>query len=96
MIEKCIDCQAADIPPPNRKMYIGCMNNRFNDVVCVDHFYLERILIFHYMVNFSRYSTRFLASGASLEAAKFGMEATWMSEFWPTRAVQGDISFQHP
>lgn len=32
---------------------------------------------------------------ASLEAAKVGMEATWMSEFWPPRAVQRDLSFQH-
>lgn len=70
MIAKCVGFKAAYLPPPNRKVSIVRMNNRFNDLVCVDHFFLDRIRIFHCMDTFPRYSTRFFGGGCVARSCK--------------------------
>ena len=40
-VEKCENCIAASPPPTNRPVSITGINRQFNDLVCIDHFYLD-------------------------------------------------------
>lgn len=36
-------------PPPNRKVFIADINRNFNDVVYIDHIWLDDLCVFHAM-----------------------------------------------
>lgn len=48
-VENCQSCIATAPPPSHGKVSITNINRNFNDVVCVDHFWLEETCCFHIM-----------------------------------------------
>ena len=69
------------------------MNRSLNDVVMVDHFYLDQLRVFHAMDSYSRFSADYVVPDASLESAVVAFESVWIGQFWPPDAVQGDQAF---
>lgn len=59
-IAQCRDCKASSTPPPNRRVSISSLDKAFNDIVCIDHFYLEDVTLFHMMAVATIYSSAML------------------------------------
>ena len=53
-IEKCVNCVASSSPMPSRRVAISNLNRSFKETVCIDHFYLDDIRLFHTMDTVSR------------------------------------------
>jgi len=94
-VERCPHCLASAQPQPNRKVALSTLNRSFTDVVCVDHFYLEQLRLFHVMDVYSRFSAAGIVDDASLPTAVLSFDAVWLSHFWPPAEVQGDPAFNH-
>ena len=60
VIDKCYNCITASAPMPSRRVAISSLNRSFNENVCIDHFYLDDIRLFHCMDSVSRYSTCYI------------------------------------
>ena len=69
------------------------MNRSFNDVIMVDHFYLEQLRVFHAMDSYSRLSAAYVVPDATLGSAAIAFESISIAQFWPPEAVQGDQAF---
>lgn len=93
VVEECHHCKAACLPTPSRKVSLSSLSRSFNEVVCVDHFYLDNIRMFHMMDAWSRFSTCYALDDASLRSAVIGFEASWLSKFWAPLSVRGDDAF---
>ena len=95
IVERCPNCIASSSPPSNRKVSISGINRQFNDVVCVDHFWLDGQCMFHIMDSFSRFSVAQPVESTALVDTTIIFESMWISQFWPPGSVQGDLAFQH-
>lgn len=95
IVEHCEHCIASSPPTSDRKVSISGINRGFNDVVCIDHFHLDDVRLFHVMDSYSRFSAALPVSSMSLSDAIAAFEAIWISHFWPPCAVQGDLAFRH-
>lgn len=92
-VSKCKDCIASSVPPPARKVSLATLSRRFNEVVAVDHFYLDSIRVLHFMDTVSRYSACYICKTANMEEAILGMQTCWLNQFWPPEQIHGDQAF---
>lgn len=82
MINQCTACRSTEIPQPSRKVPISSPSKDFNEVLCVDHLYLEEILLMHLMDLVTGYSSvHVVSSTTNLKEAIHGFEASWVSQF---------------
>lgn len=95
-VEKCPNCIAAAPPATTRKVSISGINRCFNDVVFVDHFWLDDICLFHAMDSFSRFSIAQPVTSTAISEVIVAFENLWISHFWPPSQVQGDLAFRFP
>lgn len=93
IIESCTACRSTAPPQPSRKVSISSLSRNFNDVVCLDHFFLESLCILHCMDMATRYSSASIVSSTSLENVIMGFESSWLSQFWLPDAIQADSAF---
>lgn len=86
-MSQCTDCQASATPPPNRRENISSLNKSFNDVVYIDHFHMEDVILFHLMDVASRYSavhvvtstaTKLSTHLSSIGYPSFGHQMQWL------------------
>lgn len=94
IIERCEHCVASSTPPPSRKVALGSLNRSLNDLVLVNHFFLDDVKLFHAMDSHTRYSAAVVVPDTSLENAADAFETGWISQFWPPSQVQGDQAFK--
>lgn len=66
---------------PNGKVSISTMSKHFNQVVCVDHFYLDDVRLMRSMDLISRFSTSQVVESANRADAVAAFEACWVSHF---------------
>ena len=71
------------------------MSRSFNELVCIDHFYLADLCLLHVMDFVTRYSSCSIVPSASLSDAILDFESCWLSPFCPPPAVLGDPAFNH-
>lgn len=93
LIENCVSCRSTAPPQPNRKVSISSLSNNFNEVVCVDHFYLDGVQLLHCMDTATRCSAAFVVSSTALDDAVFGFENCWVNQFWLPESIHGDKAF---
>lgn len=67
---------------PNRKVSIFSLSKQLNDIVCVDHFYLDSVRLMNCMYLATRYSSVFLVPSATRDYALFGCENCCISHYW--------------
>lgn len=96
VIERCSSCIAAASPPSIRKISIAGINREFNDVVFIDHLWLDEICLLHVMDSYSRFSIAQPVQSTALSQAVVAFENLWISHFWPPSSVQGDLAFRFP
>ena len=93
LIEGCHKCQSTAPPQPPRKVSISSLSKGLNNLVCVDHFFLNGITIFHAMDTVTRFSAAQVVSSTSLEEAVLAFETCWVAQFGYPDAIQGDDAF---
>lgn len=87
-------CRSIAAPPPSKKVSISSLSKQFNEIVCIDHVYLDKLLLMHCMDLKSRYANAFAVGSASIKDAVHAFEAMWASIFWYPDAVQIEKAFQ--
>ena len=93
LIESCSACHSSAPPQPNRKVSISSLSRAFNEIVCVDHFYLDAIRLMHCMDLGSRLSTVHVVHTATISEAVIGFEACWVPHFGYPESIHGDKAF---
>jgi len=95
ILETCSECHATALPAQSRKVSLSSMSRKFNDVVCVDHLFLDEFKVFHAMCAATRYSTGAVVQDTSMESSIEAFEAHWISQFWPPKDVLFDPAFDN-
>ena len=49
VINECPKFKASSAPEPSRKYSISSMFKNLNEIVCIDHFYLDELILIHFM-----------------------------------------------
>ena len=94
LVEKCSGCRRTSLPEGTRKFSLSSMSRYFN-VVCVDHFFLHGLCMFHAMDSVTRYSACSIVPDTKLSSAVLAFESCWVNQFWPPTTVVGDVAFGH-
>lgn len=93
IIESCNACRSTALPQPSRKVSISSLSRNFNDVVCLDHFYLESLCILNCMDMATRYYSASVLLSTLLENVIGDFESSWLSQFWLPNDIQADSAF---
>ena len=93
IMNECTACRKSYIPPPSRKVSISSLSKELNEIICVDHFYLDELCLIHFMDIASRFSTVSIASDKSMITAITAFEQNWITHFWYPNIIRGDKAF---
>ncbi len=94
MIENCRACKSAAPTQPPRKVSISSLSKEINEIVCVDHFYLDKICLLHLMDLTTRFSVAQIVKSTALQEAVNAFEATWIAHFGYPCVMKGDEAFE--
>lgn len=93
LVPDCKSCHAFELLEPSRKVSISSLSNELNEVVCVDHFYLDELCVVHFMYMSTRFSTALMAEHRSINTAIRAFEETWITHLWYPSKIRGNIVF---
>lgn len=93
VIEICANCQKTCLPQPARKVSLSSMSRVFNDVVCVDHLFLDEVPVFHATDSVTRYSVGCVVPDTKISHAVKAFDSLWISQFWNPVKVLFDPAF---
>ena len=71
------------------------MTISFNEVVCVDHMFLDQYSVMHVMDADSRYSVGAVVEDTSMQKAVLVFDAHWITLFWSPQTVVYDRAFEN-
>ena len=94
LVNGCTACRSTSVPHPSRKVSISSLSKNFNEVLCIDHLYLDESLVMHCMDLVSRYSSAHVVTSTNLKEAIIAFEASWVSQFWYPDSIRADKAFQ--
>ena len=80
-------------PKQARKFSLRSMNMSFNDLVCIDHFYLDILRLCHIICASTRYSVGAVVPDTGMEAATSILDSHWISQFSAPKAILFDQAF---
>lgn len=81
-VKNCSTCIALPTPPPSRKVSLSTLSCNFNEVVEVDHFYLDHyVRLIHFMDTVSRYSGYHICTTENISDAIVGLQTCWLNQF---------------
>lgn len=95
VVSKCPDCNASSTPPPNRRVSLASLNREFNDVVCMNHMFLDKVTLFDMMNVATRFPVGAVVGSTSMENVIYHKENLWFSQFWPSNFIHADGAFQN-
>lgn len=93
LVSRCTACRSTAPPQPSRKVSISNLSKGLNEVVCIDHLYLESVRMFHAMDLVTRYSAAFVVGDATMEKAIHAFESCWINQFWIPDEIKADKAF---
>lgn len=77
IFNECNNFLASSTTQPNRTFSITTLDRDFNNFVCVDHFFLDEIILFHVMDTVSRYSAASVVQFTGLSEAMCAFKPIW-------------------
>lgn len=95
-VQNCKDFMAFSTPLPSNKVSISPLSGYFNQVVVVDHFYLDSVHQVNFRYTNYRYSGFHISHTATISAATIGSYSCWLNRFWPLQCLHGDKAFSAP
>lgn len=81
-------CRCTAVNQPSRKVSISSSSKEFNQIVCVDHFYLEGLCLINFMDITSLYSAVQAVQSSALGLAVSRLEGAWVGQFLYTESIQ--------
>lgn len=95
LVSNCMHCSATSTPPPNRRVFLASLSREINEVLCIDHFFLDSLTVFHCMDVATHFSAGSIVESTSMESAIHSIELIWFSQFWTPSFFQADGTFQN-
>lgn len=95
VLHRCTACITVQEPKASRLVSLSAMSRQFNQVVCIDHLFLNRHKVFHCMDSVSRCSAGFPVTDTTMSNAITAFEAHWITLFWPPDTVLYDPAFDN-
>lgn len=74
LVRNCSNCKPFSAPPLNRRVSVSSPDRSFNNVICVDHSFLERVTLFHIMDIVTRFSAAHVVATTNIEEALYAFE----------------------
>ena len=74
LLDCCPDCTAVQAPKEQRPVSLSSMSREFNDVVCVDHSFLDTEKVFYITDSSSRYSAGGHVTDMGMQASIIALE----------------------
>ena len=93
-LDSCEHCHAVRQPQKPRTVSLNNLSREFNEVVLVDHMFLDDLIVLHVMDAKTRYSTGAVVNSTSMADAIVAFDACWLSPFWAPLSLQADTAFQ--
>lgn len=93
IISNCPSCNSTAHPQPKRMVSISTLSKKFNQILCVDHFYLDDVCSVHFMDLVSRFSTAQIVENTNQHDVVPPFESTWIPHFWYPESIRGDQAF---
>ena len=93
VLESCASCHETRLPAQPRTVSLSNLSREFNQLVFVDHFFLDELQIFHVMDAKSTYSAGTVVDSLTIADAIASFETCWTSQFWAPAQCQGDQAF---
>lgn len=94
-LERCSRCATTSEPAKTRKVSLSTLNRELNEMVCVDHLFLEGTRVFHIMDSYSRYSAGDVVDTTAMHHAVSIFESMWITPFWTPSTVLFDQAFDN-
>ena len=95
VIERCVDCKATSEPKQARKVSLSTMTTSSNQVVCIDHFHLDEMRVFHIMDSATRFSSSMVVPDTSMHQSLSALESQWISYFSTPEVLLYDHAFEN-
>lgn len=77
LIENCILCSATLPLQPSRKVSTFSLSRNFNEVVCIDHFYLNGVQLLICIDSATRFSAGYVVGSSALDEAVLDLMFVW-------------------
>lgn len=75
VVSKCSSFKASASPPPNRRVPLATLSRQLYDVICIDHFHLDDVILFNATDTTTVYSASHAVQSTSLEEAVVAFES---------------------
>lgn len=95
VMSRCSGCRSTAKPQGSRKVSLSSLNRDFNEVVCVDHVFLDNIRLFDVMDAKIRYSAGTICDDLSVQSSILSFVSCWLNPFWSPITVRGDTAFNN-
>lgn len=69
------------------------MSQGVNETICVDHFHLDDVRLFHVIDTMTRFSAPFFVPDAPMNHAVMAFESCWLNQFWTPSSIREDKAF---
>lgn len=93
IIDSCRYCKHSAPPEPPRKVSISSLSKQINDVLCIDHFYLDDMCLIHFMDLTTRFSMDLIVQSTATSEVIMALETTWIPSFSYPDRIRGDSAF---
>lgn len=94
VLKQCTACRYTYVTQSNRKVSISAPSKRFNELLYVDHLYLDGAPLVNFIDLVTRHSSAMNAKTANLEDAFTAFEADRVTHFWYHDTVLANKAFQ--
>lgn len=92
---RCKGCRAHARPAQARNVPLTNLSRSLNEMVFVDHFYLDKMCLIHVMVAASLFSTASIVPERSVRSSILSFDSTWPSHIWSRGQINGDPTFNN-
>lgn len=95
VIDRCNHCIENSYPQASKNVAIATLNCSFNDVTCVNHFFLDSLKLLYTMALYNRNSAAHFVDDGKIQTAVLAIESVKLSQFRASESAQGDQAFEH-
>ena len=91
----CSSCTVVQEPKGRRPVSLSSMSRDFNQLVCVDHLFVDSHKVFYCMDSVTRYSAGCVVTDTTMQASISTFDLHWITPFWIPQTVLFDQAFNN-
>ena len=93
ILENCSHCIITKPPMGMQPISLSKLTSNFNEAVCVDDFFLDRVIMFHVIDKANRHSFAAVVNTTKMCEAIILFDTAWIRMYWAPGMVFGDKAF---